>query len=73
MCFLMIFFIEILLLCNMYFVRITIINADCPRDVMLPRLDGHWRAAKINYNNYNYNYYNYNNIYAYSYNATTQY
>ena len=57
----------------MYFIRITIINANCLRDVILPRLDGHWRAAKINYNNYNYNYYNYNNIYAYSHNATTQY
>jgi len=57
----------------MYFVRITIINANCLRNVMLPRLDSHWRAAKINYNNYNYNYYNYynyNNIYAYSYDAT---
>ena len=54
----------------MYFVRITIINANCPRDVMLLRLDGHWLVAKIDYNNYNYNY---NNIYAYSYNATTRY
>ena len=39
----------------MYFVRITIINADYLRDVMLPRLDGYWQAAKINYNYYNYN------------------
>ena len=68
MCFLMIFFIEILPLYNMNFVQITIINANCLRDVMLPRLDSHWRAAKIDYNNYNYNY---NNIYAYSYDAIT--
>ena len=53
----------------MYFVRITIINANCPRNVMLLRLNSYWWAAKINYNNYNYNYYNYNNIYAYSYNT----
>ena len=56
----------------MYFVWITIINADCPRNVMLPRLDGYWQVAKIDYNNYNYNYYNYNNIYAYSHDAITR-
>ena len=55
MCFLMIFFIEILPLCNMYFVQTTIINANCLRNVMLPRLNSYWRVVKIDYNYYNYN------------------